>query len=264
MPKALFEARHLEFAYAKGPVVVRDVSLTSTPASLTAVIGANGSGKSTLIRMLAGLLRPRTGTILLDGVPLNDWRPRLRARQIAYVPQSTATAFPFPVLDVVLSGRTPHRPMFRFEGPHDSMRAVQALENAGAAHLAGRCFSSLSGGERQMVILARALAQEPRLLLLDEPSSSLDLKHRAALIRTLTQLRQTRNLSAIMVTHDIQLACAFDRIVALRCGEVAASGTPDEVLNDRLLRDIYSDPDVRTERIGDQTLVWVDLRGSGL
>ena len=114
-----------------------------------------------------------------------------------------------------------------------------------------------------MAILARALAQEPRLLLLDEPSSSLDLKHRAALIRTLTQLRRSGNLSAIMVTHDIQLACAFDRIVALRCGQVVASGTPDEVLNDRLLRDIYSDPNVRAQRIGDQTLVWVDLQGRG-
>jgi iron complex transport system ATP-binding protein len=259
MPKALFEARHLEFAYAKGPVVVRDVSLTSTPASLTAVIGANGSGKSTLIRMLAGLLRPRTGTILLDGVPLNDWRPRLRARQIAYVPQSTATAFPFPVLDVVLSGRTPHMPMFRFEGPHDSMRAVQALENAGAAHLAGRCFSSLSGGERQMVILARALAQEPRLLLLDEPSASLDLKHRADLIRTLGRLRDTNRLSVIMITHDLQLTGSFDQLLALRCGEVAAAGLPDEVLRNHILREVYGDPNVRAQRMGDQTLVWVDL-----
>ena len=110
-----------------------------------------------------------------------------------------------------------------------------------------------------MVILARALAQEPRLLLLDEPSSSLDLKHRAALIRTLMELRRTRNLSAIMVTHDIQMAGAFDRLVALRCGEVAASGTPDEVLSEPRLRDVYDDPNVRSRRIGNQTLVWADL-----
>lgn len=110
-----------------------------------------------------------------------------------------------------------------------------------------------------MVILARALAQEPRLLLLDEPSSSLDLKHRAALIRTLARLRETRDLSAIMITHDLQLTGAFDKILALRCGETAALGTPDEVLRDHLLRHIYSDPNVRSQRIGDQTLVWVDL-----
>lgn len=254
-----FEARHLEYAYASRPLVVRDVSLTSTAGSMTAVIGANGSGKSTLIRMLAGLLRPGAGTIALDGIPLNDWQPRLRARQIAYVPQSTATAFPFQALDIVLSGRTPHTLRFRFESAHDSEKAMEALESAGAAHLAGRCFTSLSGGERQMVILAHALAQEPRLLLLDEPSSSLDLKHRADLIRTLVRLRDAKSLSVIMITHDLQLTGSFDQLLALRCGEVAAAGTPDEVLRDHLLREVYGDPHVHAQRMGDQTLVWVDL-----
>ena len=136
---------------------------------------------------------------------------------------------------------------------------MEALDTAGAAHLAGRSYTSLSGGERQMVILARALAQEPRFLLLDEPSSSLDLKHRADLIRTLARLRESKQLSVIMITHDLQLTGTFDQIVALRCGEVAASGTPDEVLRDPLLRDIYGDPKVHSQRMGDQTLVWVDL-----
>lgn len=254
-----FEARHLDYAYTNGPLAVRNVSLTSLPGSMTAVIGANGSGKSTLIRMLAGLLRPMAGAIELDGVPLKDWQPRLRARQIAYVPQSTTAAFPFQVLDIVLSGRTPYTPSFRFEGAHDAEKAMEALEATGAAHLAGRCFTSLSGGERQMVSLARALAQEPRFLLLDEPSSALDLKHRADLIRTLTRLRDTRNLSVIMITHDLQLAQGFDQLLALRCGETAAAGRPEEVLRDDLLRDIYGDPNVRALRVGGQTLVWVDL-----
>ena len=255
----MFEALHLDYAYANGPLVVRDVSLASASGTMTAVIGANGSGKSTLIRMLAGLLRPRAGKILLAGMPFEDWQPRLRAREIAYVPQSTATAFPFPVIDMVLSGRTPHTPRFRFEDAGDVEKAMEALETTGAAHLAGRSFTSLSGGERQMVILARALAQEPRLLLLDEPSSSLDLKHRAALIRALAGLRGKKDLSVIMITHDLQLTGAFDRVLALRCGEMAAAGTPDEVLRDDVLRDIYSDPDVHARRIGGQTLVWVDL-----
>jgi iron complex transport system ATP-binding protein len=254
-----FEAHGLAYAYAGGPLVVRDVSLMAPPGSMTAVIGANGSGKSTLIRVLAGLLRPSAGRILLDGVLLDDWQPRLRARQIAYVPQSTSTAFPFQVMDLVLSGRTPHTLRFRFESAHDAEKAMEALETVGAAHLAGRSFTSLSGGERQMVILARALAQEPRLLLLDEPSSSLDLKHRADLIRTLTRLRETKHLSVIMITHDLQLTGSFDYLLALRSGEVAAAGTPDEVLRDQLLREIYGDPNVRSQRMGDQTLVWVDL-----
>ncbi|HTC91106.1 MAG TPA: ABC transporter ATP-binding protein [Bryobacteraceae bacterium] len=254
-----FEAHHLAYAYPGGPLVVRDVSLTSTPGCMTAVVGANGAGKSTLIRMLAGLLRPASGAVLLDGVPLKDWQPRLRAREIAYVPQSTPTVFPFQVIELVLSGRTPHTPGFQLESSHDTEKAMQALENAGAAHLASRSFTSLSGGERQMVILARALAQEPRFLLLDEPSSSLDLKHRADLIRTLARLRNTQRLSVIMITHDLQLTASFDQLVALRCGEVAAAGTPDEVLRDDLLRDVYGDPSVHSRRIGEQTLIWVDL-----
>ena len=137
---------------------------------------------------------------------------------------------------------------------------MKALETVGAARLAARSFTSLSGGERQMVILARALAQEPRLLLLDEPSSSLDLKHRADLIRTLARLRATKNLSVIMITHDLQwIGSLFDQVLALRDGAVAAQGKPDEVLQDHLLRDIYDDPNVRSQRMGDQTLVWVDL-----
>jgi iron complex transport system ATP-binding protein len=255
----MFEARGLDYAYTDGHLAVRGVSLTSNPGCMTAIIGANGSGKSTLIRMLAGLLPPRAGTITLDDIALHHWAPRLRARQIAYVPQSTATAFPFQVIDIVLSGRTPHAPKFRFEGAHDTEKAMQSLESAGAAHLAARAFTTLSGGERQMVILARALAQEPRLLLLDEPSSSLDLKHRADLIRTLARLRETHRLSVIMITHDLQLTGSFDRLLAMRCGELVGTGSPQEVLRDDLLRDVYGDPNVRTQRAGEQTLVWVDL-----
>jgi len=259
MPQPWLQARHLDYAYATGPLAVRDVSLTAAQGSMTALIGSNGSGKSTVIRMLAGLLKPLAGSILLGELPFEDWQPRLRARQVAYVPQSTATAFPFRVLDLVLSGRAPYTPALRFENARDAEKAMEALEAAGAAHLADRPFTSLSGGERQMVILARALAQEPRLLLLDEPSSSLDLKHRANLIRTLTRLRESRHLSVIMTTHDLQLTSGFDHILALRRGEAAAAGTPDEVLRDKVLSDIYGDPNVRAHRMGNQTLVWVDV-----
>ncbi len=255
----LLEARRLTYAYAGSPPVVREANLEVAPASLTALIGANGSGKSTLLRMLAGLLRPGSGELLLHGRPLAAWEPRLRAREIAYMPQTSATAFPFPVMDVVLSGRTPHIPRFRFEDTRDREIALDALESAGAAHLAGRTVTELSAGERQMVTLARALAQQPRLLLLDEPSSALDLKHRAGLMRALARLREARGLAMVMITHDLQLTGSlFDRIVALRCGEIAAAGRPDEVLRSELLSEIYGEPDVRAQRMGNQTLVWIE------
>jgi iron complex transport system ATP-binding protein len=257
--KPFFEARQLSYAYPRGPLAVRGVSLEVAPASMTAVIGANGSGKSTLIRMLAGLLKPASGEILLDGAALATWPARARAREIAYLPQVTVTAFPFRVVDVVLSGRTPHVPRFQLEGRLDRDRAMEALASTGATHLANRTLTALSGGERQMVVLARALAQEPRLLLLDEPSAALDLKHRADLLRTLARLREQRGLSVIMITHDLQLTGSlFDRILAMRCGEVAALGAPGEVLRSSLLAEIFDEPNVRAERIGDQTLIWIE------
>lgn len=256
---ARLEASHLDFAYVKEKLAVRDVSLVSAARSLTAVIGANGSGKSTLIRMLAGLLRPLAGTITLTGVALDAWRPRAKAREMAYVPQSSATAFPFRVSDVVLSGRTPHVPAFRFEDDRDMEEAMAALESCGAAHLADRSFTSLSGGERQMVILARALAQRPRVLLLDEASSSLDLTHRADLVRTLVRLRDSEGLSVIMITHDLQFIGRFDQLLALRDGAMAAAGTPDEVLRDHIMREVYGDVKICMEKKGSQVAVWVDL-----
>ena len=259
MSAPLMEVRQADYAYPDGAPAIRGVSLVVQPASLTAVIGSNGSGKSTLIRLLAGLLRPSSGKILLDGRPLDAWDPRLRAREIAYMPQVTTTVFPFRAIDVVLSGRTPHAPRFGFESDRDCAIAMESLEAAGAAYLAERPVTALSGGERQMVILARALAQQPRVLLLDEPAASLDLKHRAELMRTLARLREARGLSVVMVTHDLQLTgTLFDRIVALRCGELAAEGRPDEILQSALLATVYDDPKVRTERIGDQTVVWID------
>jgi iron complex transport system ATP-binding protein len=257
--KPFFEATHLAYRYPQGPLAVRDISLAVAPASMTAIVGANGSGKSTLIRMLAGLLRPVSGRILLDGIALEGWQPRVRAHEIAYMPQNTAAAFPFRALDVVLSGRTPHVARWSLETARDHDRAMEALESVGAAHLADRPITSLSGGERQMVVLARALAQEPRLLLLDEPATSLDLKHRAGLMRTLVRLREQRGLSVMMITHDLQLTGSlFDQIIALRCGEVVAQGNPDEVLQSGLLAEIFDEPNVRAQRVGGQTLVWIE------
>jgi len=257
----LLEARGLWFAYSEGgPEVVRGATLAVERGRLSAVVGANGSGKSTLVRLLAGLLAPSRGEVLLGGVPLASVEPRARARRVAYVPQTVSTVFPFTALEVVLTGRSPYTTRFRFERGRDLEVARAALAAVDASHLESRPVTELSGGERQMVALARALAQEPECLLLDEPSSALDLKHRAGLVRHLRRLRDERRMTALVITHDLMLLDpAFDRVFAMRAGEIAASGAPAEVLRDEVLADVYGDEHVRARRAFGRTFVWSEL-----
>ena len=256
---AIAAARAVEFAYLPGAPVIRGVSLEVAAGKLCALIGANGCGKSTLVRLFAGLLAPSQGEIVFEGSRLASLPRREAARKIAYVPQNTAMAFPFTALEVVLTGRSPYTPRFRFEDEKDRERAMEALATVEAEHLAMRPVTELSGGERQMVAVARALAQEPRLLMLDEPSAGLDLKHRANLARTLAALRDTRGLTSLVVTHDLQLIDPlFDYVFALRRGELAAQGTPAELLTDSVLADVYEDRHVRTSRVDGRTLIWSD------
>jgi iron complex transport system ATP-binding protein len=254
----LLEARELYFSYATMlPEVVCGASLGLRRGTLGALIGANGSGKSSLIRLLCGLFPPTRGAVLFDGVSLAQINPRERARRIAYVPQTTATVFPLTALEVVLTGRSPYTPRFRFENERDMAVAHDALAAVDAAHLGARSVMELSGGERQLVALARALAQEPDCLLLDEPSSALDLKHRAGLMRHLRRLRDERNLTALMVTHDLQLIDpAFDEVFAMRAGAIVAAGAPIEVLRDEVLADVYADEHVHARRAFGRTFVW--------
>jgi iron complex transport system ATP-binding protein len=258
---ALLEARALRFAYGEGsPEVVAGATLGVPRGRLSALIGANGSGKSTLIRLLSGLLKPASGEVLFDGAPLASLDARLRARRIAYVPQTISTVFPFTALEVVLTGRSPYTTRFRFESEADVAAARAALEAVDASHLASRPVTELSGGERQSVALARALAQEPECLLLDEPSAALDLKHRAGLIRHLITLREERQLTTLIITHDLQLLDpAFDSVFAMRGGVVTAAGAPSEVLRDELLAEVYGDEHVRARRAFGRTFVWSEL-----
>ncbi len=255
----ILEARDLEFSYSRGAAVLQGISLAVMRGQLCALIGANGCGKSTLVRLFAGLLDAGRGKVLFDGSPLRTLRRPEVARRIAYVPQGTSLVFPFTALEVVLTGRSPYTSRFRFEDERDRARAVEALATVDAAHLAERRVTELSGGERQMVAVARALAQEPECLLLDEPSAALDLKHRAALVRTLAGLRDARGLTALVVTHDLGLLDPlFDRVVALRGGVLAAQGRPEEVLKDDVLGSLFDDSHVRARRIEGRTVIWSD------
>jgi iron complex transport system ATP-binding protein len=254
----LIQTRNLSFAYSSLPAVV-DVSLALPRGAMGALIGANGSGKSTLIRLLAGLLEPAKGEVFFNGASLTNLHPRDRAKRIAYVPQSTSTVFPFTALEVVLTGRSPYSGRFRFESVHDEQIALAALAALDAAHLAARHITELSGGERQLVTVARALAQEPEVLLLDEPASALDLKHRTQLARALRRLRDERNITVLMITHDLMLLdSAANLIFAMKRGRVVASGAPEVVLTNDVLGEVYDAP-VRTMRSDERTFVWSEL-----
>lgn len=255
---AVIRTRDVSFSYSSLPAVV-DVSLSVPRGAMGALIGANGSGKSTLIRLLAGLLAPGTGEVIFDGASLSTVHPRERAKRIAYVPQSSSNVFPFTALEVVLTGRSPYSGRFRFESSHDEQIALSALDALDAAHLASRHITELSGGERQLVMVARALAQEPELLLLDEPASALDLKHRTQLTRALRRLRDERGITILLITHDLMLLdSAADLIFAMKCGRLIASGVPEAVLTEALLGEVYDAP-VRTMRSDGRTFVWSEL-----
>ena len=251
------QARDVRFSYAPGAPVIRGATLNLARGAMGSLIGPNGCGKSTLIRLLAGILKPFSGEIVFEDSPLASIDARARTRKLAYVPQTIARAFPFTAFEVVLTGRSPHLPRFAFEGRRDVEKAIEALETAGVAHLANRRITELSGGERQIVSFARALAQEPDCLLLDEPSASLDLKHRAALIRTLLRLRDRNGLTVLMVTHDLSLIePGFDMVFAMRNGAVAAAGPPSDTLQESVLAEVYEDDRVRVRRTDGRTFVW--------
>ncbi len=254
----LIQARNLGFSYSSLPAVV-DVSLSLPRGAMGALIGANGSGKSTLIRLLAGLLPPGSGEVIFDGASLSTIHPRERAKRIAYVPQSTSNVFPFTALEVVLTGRSPYSGRFRFESVHDEQIALAALDALDAVHLASRHITELSGGERQLVTVARALAQEPEVLLLDEPASALDLRHRTQLTRALRRLRDERGITILMITHDLMLLdSAADLIFAMKCGRLIANGAPEIVLAEAVLGEVYDAP-VRTMRSEGRTFVWSEF-----
>jgi iron complex transport system ATP-binding protein len=228
--------------------VLDGVSLAVGRGELVGILGPNGSGKTTLLRILGGMLRPRTGTVMLDDRPMPEWSRREIARRVAAVPQETHAPFDFTVLDIVLMGRFPHLGAFALEGPEDLAIARRALAATGTAAFEARAFSTLSGGERQRVVIASALAQSPQLLLLDEPTASLDIGHQIEVQTLLSHLNRDDGMTMVLSTHDLNLAAALcRRLVLLRGGRVLAAGPTDEVLTSNTVRALY-DVDATVER----------------
>jgi iron complex transport system ATP-binding protein len=215
--------------------VLDSVSFDVNPGEIVGLVGHNGSGKTTLVRLATRVLEPGSGEVTLGGVPVADFTRVELARSLATVPQDTALPYPFTALEVVLMGRAPHQPLLGLDRPRDIAVAMSALERLDIQDLAEQSILTLSGGERQLVMFARALAQEPEILLLDEPTAFLDLRHRIDLL-TAVRERVASGGAALVISHDLDLvARVSDRLVLLAEGRIAAQGPPSVVLDPDVL-----------------------------
>jgi len=222
------------------PAAVSDVSLAVARGSFTGLLGPNGCGKTTLLKLMAGVLRPATGTVTLEGHALADMPRRAAARHVAVVPQDTHPAFDYTALEIVLMGRHPHLRPTQLEGPGDLAIAHDSLEATGTLHLAHRPFTALSGGERQRVVIASALAQQPDVLLLDEPTASLDLGYQLEVATLLKRLSREHDVTMVMATHDLNLAASMcDTLALLRDGRLLRHGPTADVLTSGTVRELY-------------------------
>jgi len=222
-------------------IALRDLSLTVEPGELMAIVGPNGAGKSTLLKVIGGALGPWSGDLAIEGRPLGEYDRRGLARIMASVAQENPIAFQFTALEVVLMGRAPHLGSFHFETPHDLAIAQGALAAMGLTAIATRPIQELSGGERKRVFLARALAQEPRIVLLDEPAAFLDLRHVAEIFTLFRRLCAERDTAVIATLHDLNVAALYaDHVLLLKDGVRVAYGTPAEVLTTANLSAVYA------------------------
>ena len=239
---AMVQAENIGFSY-NGARVLRDVSFEVQAGEFVGLIGPNGSGKTTLLNLIDGILRPQEGIIRVQGAPAHRVPRDAMARIVAVVPQEAPMIFPFQVREMVLMGRAPHLGKWRFEGERDLMIVNRAMEMTDTLALADRSMNRLSGGERQRVLIARALVQEPRLLLLDEPTASLDIRHQAEFFNLIRELNRVQALTVIAVTHDINLASLYcDRIILLKEGCIRVAGRPEEVITEEHIQAVYETP----------------------
>jgi iron complex transport system ATP-binding protein len=242
----LVELRNVRFAYPASaerrtrPFALSDLSLYISTGEIIGVIGPNSSWKTTLIRLLTRVIEPAAGEIRLEGVPVGRLSRTDLARRVAVVPQGILPQFPFTVGELALMGRYPHDPGRYFESPRDRAVAHEAMEATGVLELADMPLEHLSGGERQRAVIARALAQEPRLLVLDEPTAHLDLRYQVEAAALLRRLNRERGMTILLVSHDLNLAAEVcDRLLLLDGGRPAAIGSPEAVLDETLLGSVF-------------------------
>jgi len=236
-PAIALEDAH--YAYARSPVL-KGLTFSIEQGDFFIIIGPNGSGKTTLMKLISGIEKPDHGLVKILGRLIESYKRKKLAREIAFVPQSVPLDFSFTVLDVVLMGRTPYQGMLGLENKTDIEKAKQAIAFTGMSQLADRKVNQLSGGERQLVFIARAICQEPKVLLLDEPTASLDLSHQIRIMDLMEKLKTEKQLTIVMVSHDVNLAAMYgSRLLLLDTGLIAEIGPPETVLTYQNLERSY-------------------------
>jgi len=234
------DINRVDFSYFNG-LVLEDINLSVKAGEMVGLLGPNGSGKTTLIKLASGILKPARGEVSLDGNCIRDLSRRFIASKVAVVPQQFHIPFAFTASEVVMLGRTPFFKALSDESEDDRRVVDNSLELAGIYELAERRFDELSGGERQKVILAMALAQQPRLLLLDEPTVHLDIAHQMEMLELVRELNTGRGLTVVAAMHDLNLAALyFDRLILLKEGRVWADGTPAQVLTEACISEVFA------------------------
>ncbi|WP_418421703.1 ABC transporter ATP-binding protein [Anaerotruncus colihominis] len=247
----MIQVRDVEFSYGKQKVL-KGISFCMEKGEFVCVLGANGCGKTTLLKSILAFLTPQHGQVLLYGKDIHQMDERERARKIAYIPQYHTPPFPFTVRDVVLMGRTPHLSRICRPTEKDCRIADESMERLGIAHYANKSYTALSGGQRQMVVIARALAQQPDLLIMDEPTASLDFGNQYLVLAQVKKLAR-EGMGVLMVTHnpDHAFYCA-DRIIAMEDGKILSMGDAGKVINEAVMKAVYHMPvKVRSVSLGE-------------
>ncbi len=246
-PSHVLQARDVQFAYQAGRPVLRGVSFAAAAGKLLCILGPNGSGKTTLLRCMLGQMRLGGGELILDGKDISKYSPRGLAKMLSYVPQFPQSAFAFTVRELVLMGRFAHGGIMGLAGRQDLAVADLAMQMTHTLDFADRTLEELSGGEAQCVMIARALAQQPSVMLLDEPTSHLDVKNQLMIYRMMQRLAHDWGMAVICVSHDINQAAHFaDELLLMREGMVLAHGSPAQVVRQQTLQQLY---DVQVELV---------------
>jgi iron-chelate-transporting ATPase len=235
----MLETRNASFTYGE-QAGVTDVSVIVGGGQLVALAGQNGSGKSTLLKLMARVVTPTSGQISFDSIALTEWNARQYARAVGYLPQDPDVAFSMPAIDVVVSGRAPFLPRFGWEGESDYEAAREALAMCDAAHLGERFLDEMSGGERKRVFLSRVMASRPRLILLDEPLTALDVAHAQQFSKLMRTIVERSGSTVIFASHDLNWAAAYaDRVIVMHGGSVAADVPPEKFADPDLIRSLF-------------------------